>query len=111
MGSQPDHSTGRSAGLRSTRCIRPRTIRGDLYFQIADVLFPTLAQAATAWSADEAHRLDIVDELDALVVQRNEALAELRRIGADMERFREAARREAELALQIRHLRREGGVS
>lgn len=41
--------------------IIPRLIRGRLYFQTADVLFPTLAQAVTAWLAAEAHRLDIVD--------------------------------------------------
>jgi len=41
--------------------IRPRVIRGALYFQIADVLFSSFAAAAAAWAAAEAHRLDIVD--------------------------------------------------
>lgn len=45
--------------------IVPRIYRGRLYFQIADVLFPTLALAVAAWFAAEAHRLDIVDERDA----------------------------------------------
>lgn len=91
--------------------IIPRIIRGRLFYQTADVLFPTFAQAATAWSAAEAHRLDIAEPLDELIVQRTEALAELRRAGTDMERFRTAARCEAGLAAQIRRLRREGGAS
>lgn len=41
--------------------IIPRIIRGRPFYQTADVPFPTFAQAATAWSAAEAHRLDIVD--------------------------------------------------
>jgi len=41
--------------------IIPRIERGRLYFQTADVLFPSFAQAATAWSATEAHRLDIAE--------------------------------------------------
>jgi hypothetical protein len=41
--------------------IIPRVERGRLYFQTADVLFPTFAQAAGAWSAAEAHRLDIAE--------------------------------------------------
>jgi hypothetical protein len=41
--------------------IIPRVIRGRLYFQTADVLFPTFAQAAAAWTAAKAHHLDIVD--------------------------------------------------
>jgi hypothetical protein len=41
--------------------IRPRVVRGSLYFQIADVLFPSFAQAVAAWSAAEAHCLDIID--------------------------------------------------
>lgn len=40
--------------------IIPRVIRGRLYFQVADVFFPTFAAAACAWSAADAHRLDIV---------------------------------------------------
>jgi hypothetical protein len=42
--------------------IIPRVERGRLYFQTADVLFPTFAQAAGAWSAAEAHRLDIAEQ-------------------------------------------------
>lgn len=38
-----------------------RVIRGRLYFQVSDVLFPTFTQAAGAWSAALAHRLDMVD--------------------------------------------------
>lgn len=38
-----------------------RVIRGRLYFQIGDVFFPTFAQAVSAWSAANCHRLDVVD--------------------------------------------------
>lgn len=79
-----------------------------LYFQIADALFPTFAQAATAWFAAEAHRLDIAESIDKLIGQRTEALAEMRRAARDLEKFRVAAHREAELAAQIRQLRRQG---
>lgn len=41
--------------------IVPVIHRGRLFFRIADVLFPTFAQAAAAWSAAECHRLDILD--------------------------------------------------
>lgn len=41
--------------------IIPQIIRGRLFYQIADVFFPTFAQAAGAWSAAVAHRLDIVE--------------------------------------------------
>lgn len=41
--------------------IIPRLVRGCLYFQVFDVLFPSFAQAAAAWSAAMAHRLDIVE--------------------------------------------------
>jgi hypothetical protein len=78
--------------------IIPRVIRGRLYFQTADVLFPTFAQAATAWAAAEAHRLDIVDQLDALTIQRAAALVELCGAGDD-------------LTAQIRRLRRQGWAS
>jgi hypothetical protein len=44
--------------------IIPRLVRGRLYFQTAEVLFPTFAQAATAWSAAEAHRLDVAELID-----------------------------------------------
>lgn len=41
--------------------IIPRFIRGRLFYQVSDVLFPTFAAAATAWSAALAHRLDIAE--------------------------------------------------
>lgn len=41
--------------------IVPRIVRGRLFFQVADTLFSTFAQAAAAWSAAECHRLDIID--------------------------------------------------
>lgn len=41
--------------------IIPQVIRGRLFYQVADVLFPTFAAAAAAWSAAECHRLDIVE--------------------------------------------------
>jgi hypothetical protein len=41
--------------------IIPRLVRGRLYFQVAEVFFPSFPQAATAWSAAEAHRLDVVE--------------------------------------------------
>ena len=87
--------------------IIPRIIRNRLFFQTADVLFPSFAQAATAWSAAEAHRLDIVEPIHTLIVQRTTALAEMRTAGQDMARFTAACRREAELAAQIRQLRAE----
>lgn len=85
--------------------IQPALVRGRLYFQVAEVLFPTFAQAATAWSAAESHRLGIADEVETLVVQRTEALAEMRLAGADMARFNAACKTEAELAIRIRQLR------
>jgi hypothetical protein len=91
--------------------IIPRIVRGRLYFESADVLFPTFAQATTAWAAAEAHRLDIAEPIDELIVQRTDALAELHLAGVDMDRFRTAARREAELAANIRRLRPQGGES
>ena len=45
--------------------IIPRIVRGCLYYQTADVLFPTFSQAATAWLAAEAHRLDIAEPVFA----------------------------------------------
>lgn len=95
----------------ATLIISPRVIPGNIFYQVADVLFPTFAGAACAWSAAEAHRLGVADEIQTLVVQRTAALAELRNAGADMQRFRAAAGREAELAAQIRQLRRQGGAS
>lgn len=41
--------------------IIPRFIRGRVFYQVSDVLFPSFAQAAGAWSAAVAHRLDIVE--------------------------------------------------
>ena len=35
----------------ATRIITPRVIRGNIYFKVADVLFPTFAQAVCAWAA------------------------------------------------------------
>jgi len=90
--------------------IIPRIIRGRLFYQTADVFFPTFAQAATAWSAAESHRLGIADELDQLVIERTAALAEMRLAGIDMERFSAASKREATLALNICQLRRQGGA-
>ena len=44
--------------------IIPRVERGRLYFQTADVLFPTFAQAAGAWTAAEARRLDVAEPVE-----------------------------------------------
>lgn len=41
--------------------IIPQIIRGRLFYQVSDILFPTFSQAAGAWSAAVAHRLDIVE--------------------------------------------------
>lgn len=41
--------------------IIPRIERGRLYFQTADVLFPSFAPAASARRAVKAHRLDAVE--------------------------------------------------
>src|SRR5687768_804891 len=41
--------------------IIPRVERGRLYFQTVDVLFPIFAQAAGAWIAAEAQRLDVAE--------------------------------------------------
>jgi hypothetical protein len=41
--------------------IIPRIVRGRLWFEVSTVLFPTLRAALCAWSAAEAHRLDLVD--------------------------------------------------
>lgn len=40
--------------------IIPRVVRGCLWFEVGPVLFPSFAAAASAWSAAQAHRLDIV---------------------------------------------------
>lgn len=84
-----------------------RIVRGRLHFQIADVLFPTFAEAATAWCAAEAHRLDVAEPIDQLIVLRTEALAEMRQAGRDMASFNAASKREADLAVRIRRLRAE----
>ena len=68
--------------------IVPRVERGRLYFQTADVLFPTFEQAATAWAAAEAHRLAVAEPIDELIVQRTAALAELCRADDDLRRVR-----------------------
>lgn len=47
----------------ATPIITPRVFRGKLFFQVANVLFPTFAQAVCAWTA------------------ASEALAELRQQG------------------------------
>lgn len=41
--------------------IIPRLVRGRLYFQISDALFPSVALAASASSAAVAHRLDLLE--------------------------------------------------
>lgn len=41
--------------------IVPRMHRGRLYFKVADVLFLSFAEAAAAWFAAEAQRVDILD--------------------------------------------------
>lgn len=87
-----------------------RVVRGRLWFEVSDVLFSTFAQAATAWSAAEAHRLAIPDEIDQLIVQRTQALSDMRRAARDVVGFAGASKREAQLAAQIRQLRRQGGA-
>lgn len=47
--------------------ITPRVIRGSLMFQVAEVLFPSFAMAACAWSAADAHRLDIIEPTTRLI--------------------------------------------
>lgn len=39
--------------------IIPQIIRGRLFYQVSDVLFPSFRAAVAAWSAAEAHRLDL----------------------------------------------------
>jgi hypothetical protein len=51
------------------------------------------------------------EPLDELIVQRTEALAEMRRAGAGMDRFNAASKREATLVLQIHRIRRQGSAS
>lgn len=41
--------------------IVPVIVRGRLFFRFGDVLFPSLRAAICAWSAAEAHRLDIAE--------------------------------------------------
>lgn len=43
--------------------IIPRVERGRLYFQTADVLFPSFAPAASAWRAAKARRLDVAESV------------------------------------------------
>lgn len=87
-----------------------RMIRGRLHFEIADVLFPSFKEAATAGSAAESHRLGIADEIDQLIVDRTASLAQMRRAGKDQAGFAAACKREAELAARVRQLRRQGGA-
>ena len=61
-----------------------RVERGRLYFQTADVLFPSFAQAVAASSAAESHRLDIAEPIDTLILKRTEALASMRQAGDDL---------------------------
>ncbi|HWK52684.1 MAG TPA: hypothetical protein VNR40_22480, partial [Steroidobacter sp.] len=72
------------------------------YFAIGDVSFASVRQAATALSAAESHRLDIIDHL---TVERAVALTEMRGAADDLLRFRSASKREAFAAAQIRQLR------
>lgn len=102
-------STGPVPAFPPSVPIRPTVIRGHLCYVLGDVVFTTFATAAAAWSAAEAHRFDIAEPIDTLVVQRTEALAEMRRAGADFVRFSAASKREAQLAVRIRRLRRVGG--
>lgn len=44
------------------KAIIPRVVRDRLHFEVGPVLLPSLAQAASAWSATETHRLDIAEE-------------------------------------------------
>lgn len=44
------------------RPIIPRLVRGDISFQVANVLFPTFAEAVFAWAAAPTHRLDTVEQ-------------------------------------------------
>lgn len=108
----PAHnSTGKPpAFLQSKPTIRPAIIRGQLCFAVGDVAFAEFRLAACAWSAAEAHRLDIAEPLDALIVRRAVALTEMATAGSDLLRFRSASKREATLAAEIRRIRREGGV-
>lgn len=91
--------------------IIPRIARGRLYFQTADVFFPTFAQPATAVSPAESHRLHIAEPIDRLIAQLAAALADIRRASAALEQSRSAARREAQQSAQVRQLCRQGGVA
>lgn len=91
--------------------IRPAIVRGQPVFTVGAGSFTSFRLAACAWSAAEAHRLDIAEPIDRLIVQHTAALAEMRRSARDVVAFASAARREAELALQIRRLRASGGAA
>ena len=57
------YSTGSVPAFSPSVPIPPAAIvLGRFYLQVADVLSPTSAQAASAWSAAEAHRLDDADQ-------------------------------------------------
>jgi hypothetical protein len=109
------YSTGQSPAFLlskpvSSIPIRPTVIRGQLVYVIGDVAFTSFRLAASAWSAAEAHRLDIAEPIDDLIGQRTVALAEMRRAGDDLAAFSIASKCEARLAAQIRQLCRQGGA-
>lgn len=85
---------------------RPAVVRGSLYFFIGDVGFSSKKAAICAASAAESHRLDLID---TLTEQRTVALARMRANARNVEAFAAAAKVEAELAFQIRQIRRENG--
>lgn len=106
-----NHSTGHPPGIPSNPQSVPIPVRhGELVHVVGGVAFADFRRAVCAWSAAEAHRIDIVDQVDALTVQRAVALVEMRDAGSDLLRFRAASRRESFLAAKLRRLRRQGGA-
>lgn len=95
----------RFAASSSSTPLRLAVVRGRLDLPAAGVLFPRVAQAVTAWRAVEAHRHGIAEEVETLVIERTDALAELRKGGADIAGFNAGCRREAERAVCIRSRR------
>jgi hypothetical protein len=65
MGSKPANSTERrdtAAVIHAQRVTPvPTILRGRLFHVLGDVAFTEFKRAACAWSAAEAHRLDIVE--------------------------------------------------
>jgi hypothetical protein len=57
------HSTGSHPAFAPSIPIRPSVIRGRLCHVVAGVAFTSFKQAATAWAAAEAQRLNVADEL------------------------------------------------